>query len=53
MRTLSLLKKLTDSTASKKDFKDDNGRTYEFFQKGLDAGAELVIVDEKEDSYGD
>ena len=53
VRTLSLLKKLTDSTASKKDFKDDNGRTYEFFQKGLDAGAELVIVDEKEDSYGD
>jgi hypothetical protein len=53
VRTLSLLKKLTDSTASKKDFKDDNGRTYEFFQKGLDAGAELVIVDEKGDSYGD
>lgn len=46
--TLDLLEKFTTSSASRNDFRKDNGRTFQFFQAGLDHGAALVIVDGKE-----
>jgi len=49
--TLELLEKCVTSSASRNDFRKDNGRTYQFFQMGLDQGAALVIVDGKEVSH--
>ena len=50
-RTLSLLERLATSEANGEDFRRDNGRAFEFFQKGLDAGAELIIVDQREEKH--
>jgi hypothetical protein len=50
--TIALLEKLATSSATRNDFKNDNGRAFEFFQKGLDEGAELMIVDSKGETYG-
>lgn len=49
--TLELLEKFTTSSASRNDYRRDNGRTFQFFQMGLDQGAALVIVDGKEVSH--
>ena len=49
--TLELLKKLESSSADRKDFKNDNGRAFHFFQMGLEQGAALVVVDGKEVSH--
>ena len=46
--TVELLKKLQSSSADRNDFRNDNGRTFHFFQMGLEQGAALVIVDGKE-----
>lgn len=48
---LEMLEKFTTSSASRNDFRKDNGRTFQFFQMGLDQGAALVIVDGKEVSH--
>lgn len=46
-RTMQLLEKMIDSSATKREYSDDRGKTYQFFQKGFEMEGALIIVDGK------
>jgi hypothetical protein len=46
-RTVQLLEKMMTSSATRDDYTEDRGRTFQFFQNGFEMEGTLVIVDGK------